>query len=654
MTDTFVEVSPAVVAVNEAEALRDEALRRMEVYVLGLLHTLLWLPVKGVSLSGTTMLAFEGGTFSSWRRHSQCAVPCELQASTRGECGATSAPPVSLPSEERASAKAPALGYGGTPTRPNDGQPVASMRALQRARHHLLLLTVLFRNVVRGDVTTQRDVYYHLVRHIPTQVVVNRTVKQLSRVLRLPRQLMGVTAGGRGYIAGWLSYRGVSLQGGGPGAAAEEGMPLPLLSADLVVSVQEIAECTAAENEEEHGFSVLLSSPISMLRGRSPQQSASSRLTAAQHRDLTSCSATDAAATGFQVSPAVCAILVVEKHAVFAQLLREGLPRLLPCVLLTAQGFPTYAARQLLAHLHTALPRAPVIGLVDYNPHGLAILAAYRWATASDALTVGSASMVESHYYAAPTLRWLGVRTAHVSRVMEKTESDNASTGGPSVKQCPRLHHYTPAPLQTSVRPWKDTGTGSRSHDNDGAVASASSCASYAPHTAENAAMASPLTSIAPLQHFTRRDAVVMTHQIERLEALLHLTASPPAAGEGLGTAVEVDEERNHNFVERPHVKRVARISVDLAAVPQRYNRLSAADLAHQADRASVVAWLNEAREMQRRSVKCEMEALYTVPYSHHFLGSASVVHAQRRGVHPAPSQFAEWVCQQILRRQYI
>ncbi|CBZ25241.1 conserved hypothetical protein [Leishmania mexicana MHOM/GT/2001/U1103] len=652
MADSFTEVSPAVVAAHNVETMRDEVLRRMEVYVLELLHTLLSLPIRRVSPRGNTVAAFKEGTPGSLKRRGPYAMPYELQTSTRAARGAISPAPVSIPPEGRAHAKMSLPGYEGAATQSSDGRPVTSMRALQTVRHHLLVLTVLFRNVVRGDVATQRDVYYHLVRHIQTQEVVNRTVQQLSHVLRLPRQLMGVVAGGRGYIAGCLSYRGVGLQGSGTGIAAEEGMPLPLLSADLAVSVLGVAERAAVEGDDECGVSGLASSSSST-HSRSLQQSASSRLTITQYRDFTSRSANNPTAAGFQVPPNVCAILVVEKHAVFSQLLREGLLRLLPCVLLTAQGYPTHAARRLLANLHTALPRAAVVGLVDYNPHGLAILAAYRWAATSDAPPFGSASM-ESRYYAVPTLRWLGVRAAHVARVMERRDSGGARAEHPSTVQCPRLRHHTPPPLKASARPWEGTGKASGAHSNDSAAASALSCASSTPHTAGSAAIASPLTSIAPLQYFTHRDAVVMRHQIKRLGALLHPAASSPAAGEGCEREMDAADGRRRDLVESSYGERAECASVELSAAHQSHSRLSVADLECQADRASVAAWLSEAREMQRCNLKCEVEVLYTAPYAHQFLGTASVAHVRRRGARPPPSQFAEWVCQQVLRRQYI
>ncbi|KAK7194083.1 meiotic recombination protein SPO11 [Novymonas esmeraldas] len=496
MTNTFTEISPVSSAAHDAATLREEVLRRMEVYVLQLLHTLL-----------------------------------EPQITQRESCGAVRTDATEwtrrgLPGESE-------------PLRRVTGALPDTRRrcCLKSAHHHLLLLTVLYPNVAQGRVATQRDVYYHLIRRVATQEAVNRTVQQLSGVLRLPRQLMGVTAGGRGFVAGCLAFHGQSLCGALPGSAGDEGVPLPLLEEDLVVSVR-------------RGTGVQVPST----RGGGGER-------------------------GFQVLPNVCAIVVVEKHAVFAQLLRQGLPRLLPCVLLTAQGFPSHAARRLLAHLHAALPRAAVVGLVDYNPHGLAILAAYRWASTSTAAPVAS-TCVESRYYAVPALRWLGVRTTHVTRILHECERSDAGSALPG---------------------------------------------------------ASPTAPLAP---FTPRDACVMQHLVQRLEALVQQDADATAAAAGCASG------------------EAEAVTTATRARDGHGGRLVAADLDERASAASVSAWLAEARAMQQRGVKCELEALYTDPYADLFLSTAAAAARAQRpaGVRPPPSstQAAEWVCQQLLRRRAV
>lgn len=133
-----------------------------------------------------------------------------------------------------------------------------------------------------------------------------------------------------------------------------------------------------------------------------------------------------AAVAAMRFTSDASAILVVEKDAVFSQLLAEEFHlRLLPCILVTGKGVPDVATRAFLAALHAALPQLPVLGLVDYNPSGVGILSLYRH---------GSSRMPESMRYALPALRWLGVRAAHLREAagdafQELTPRDRAVIG---------------------------------------------------------------------------------------------------------------------------------------------------------------------------------------------------------------------------------
>ncbi|KAF6253724.1 Spo11/DNA topoisomerase VI subunit A [Scenedesmus sp. NREL 46B-D3] len=102
-------------------------------------------------------------------------------------------------------------------------------------------------------------------------------------------------------------------------------------------------------------------------------------------------------------------ILVVEKDAVFQRLVEDRLFEAMPCILLTGRGMPDIASRAFLAALVAASSSAadgsrrplPVLGLVDWNPGGVAILLSYKH---------GSAAMgLEGQRYAVPSLAWLGV-----------------------------------------------------------------------------------------------------------------------------------------------------------------------------------------------------------------------------------------------------
>ena len=99
-------------------------------------------------------------------------------------------------------------------------------------------------------------------------------------------------------------------------------------------------------------------------------------------------------------------VLVVEKDAVFNRLLQERACERLGAVMLTARGQPDLASRAFLARLSQLLPHAPVLGVVDWNPSGVLILATYR---------VGSLRMgLEAGRYAVP-VRWLAARAADLA-----------------------------------------------------------------------------------------------------------------------------------------------------------------------------------------------------------------------------------------------
>ncbi|TKW08882.1 hypothetical protein SEVIR_6G054300v4 [Setaria viridis] len=94
-------------------------------------------------------------------------------------------------------------------------------------------------------------------------------------------------------------------------------------------------------------------------------------------------------------------IIVVEKDAIFQRLAEDRLYNQLPCILITAKGYPDIASRFILHRLSQTFPNMPIFALVDWNPAGLAILCTYKY---------GSISMgLESYRYAC-NVKWLGLR----------------------------------------------------------------------------------------------------------------------------------------------------------------------------------------------------------------------------------------------------
>ncbi|KAG2576829.1 meiotic recombination protein SPO11-2 isoform X2 [Panicum virgatum] len=94
-------------------------------------------------------------------------------------------------------------------------------------------------------------------------------------------------------------------------------------------------------------------------------------------------------------------IIVMEKDAIFQRLAEDRLYNQLPCILITAKGYPDIATRFILHRLSQTFPNMPIFALVDWNPAGLAILCTYKY---------GSISMgLESYRYAC-NVKWLGLR----------------------------------------------------------------------------------------------------------------------------------------------------------------------------------------------------------------------------------------------------
>ena len=111
-------------------------------------------------------------------------------------------------------------------------------------------------------------------------------------------------------------------------------------------------------------------------------------------------------------------ILVVEKDAVFTYLCGQRIWDTLPCVVVTGCGYPPLSVRATVKKLSRQFS-LPVLGLFDYNPHGLRILLTYRF---------GSRSMgLESHAFAVEEIRWLGVHHGDIFDSDEKCLVDESA-----------------------------------------------------------------------------------------------------------------------------------------------------------------------------------------------------------------------------------
>ena len=149
-------------------------------------------------------------------------------------------------------------------------------------------------------------------------------------------------------------------------------------------------------------------------------------------------------------------LLVVEKDACFERLVEDRVWESVAggCVVVTAKGMPDLSTRAFCSHLlcssssssTKSKPTMQVLGLCDWNPSGVAILAVYKngslspssasssaaAASASAASAAASApsssslsarASLEGAAYALPSLRWLGARSEWFLRAGTRDEA---------------------------------------------------------------------------------------------------------------------------------------------------------------------------------------------------------------------------------------
>ncbi|XP_065177796.1 uncharacterized protein LOC135808527 [Sycon ciliatum] len=134
-------------------------------------------------------------------------------------------------------------------------------------------------------------------------------------------------------------------------------------------------------------------------------------------------------------------IIVVEKDAVFMYLCEHRLWETIPCILVTGCGYPPLSVRAVVHKLSDTL-HVPVLGLVDYNPHGVRILLTYKF---------GSARMgAESHKYATPNLQWLGLHHGDIFGMNPESEPTNL----PEAHNQSRRYYEESVVPESSLQPW--------------------------------------------------------------------------------------------------------------------------------------------------------------------------------------------------------
>lgn len=109
---------------------------------------------------------------------------------------------------------------------------------------------------------------------------------------------------------------------------------------------------------------------------------------------------------------------MVEKDAVFTYLCGQRIWDTLPCIIATGCGYPPLSVRATVKKLACQFS-LPVVGLFDYNPHGVRILLTYK---------CGSTRMgLESHAFAVDNIQWLGVHHADIFDEDGKSRVDESA-----------------------------------------------------------------------------------------------------------------------------------------------------------------------------------------------------------------------------------
>lgn len=90
-------------------------------------------------------------------------------------------------------------------------------------------------------------------------------------------------------------------------------------------------------------------------------------------------------------------IIVIEKFGIFTTLIQNRIFDRLPCVLVCGKGYPCVAVRA-LTHILESTLTLPVVGIADYNPHGLALLQCYKHGSIRSSIEAQNYGMFYTFY----------------------------------------------------------------------------------------------------------------------------------------------------------------------------------------------------------------------------------------------------------------
>ncbi|CAA0313373.1 unnamed protein product [Arabidopsis thaliana] len=215
------------------------------------------------------------------------------------------------------------------------------------------VMEICFQILLQEKRVTQRELFYKLLCDSPdyfsSQIEVNRSVQDVVALLRCSRYSLGIMASSRGLVAGRLFLQ-------------EPG--------------KEAVDCSACGSS---GFAI--TGDLNLLDNTIMR--------------------TDARY-----------IIIVEKHAIFHRLVEDRVFNHIPCVFITAKGYPDIATRFFLHRMSTTFPDLPILALVDWNPAGLAILCTFK---------LGSIGMGLEAYRYACNVKWIGLRGDDLNLIPEES-----------------------------------------------------------------------------------------------------------------------------------------------------------------------------------------------------------------------------------------
>ncbi|XP_051136855.1 meiotic recombination protein SPO11-2 [Andrographis paniculata] len=197
---------------------------------------------------------------------------------------------------------------------------------------------------------TQRELFYKLLcgssKYFTSQAQVNRSIQDLVALLMCSRYSLGIMASSRGAVVGRLLLQEPN---------------------------QDVVDCSACGSS---GYPI--SGDLNLLENLVMKSDARY-------------------------------IIVVEKHAIFQRLAEDCVFNQIPSILITAKGYPDIGTRLLLHRMSREFPELPILGLVDWNPAGLAILCTFKHGS----ITMG----LEAYRYAC-NIKWLGLRKDDIEQLI--------------------------------------------------------------------------------------------------------------------------------------------------------------------------------------------------------------------------------------------